>query len=73
LPHLELILPFRFVENGVSEFAITKLSDIDAWLFLFGGGEDGETPLQAAKRKTIEEGDFQHDAILLPFFTRWLS
>ncbi len=60
-----LIIPFRIDENGVPEFAITKRSDMDAWQFLSGGGEDDETPLQAAKREAIEEGDIPHDYELI--------
>ncbi len=60
-----LILPFRIAEHGVPEFAITKRSDMDAWQFLSGGGEDDETPLQAAKREAIEEGDIPHDYELI--------
>ncbi len=56
-----LIIPFRIVENGVPEFAITKRSDMDIWQFLSGGGEDDETPLQAAKREANEEGDIPYE------------
>ncbi len=60
-----LIIPFRIVGNGVPEFAITKRSDMDAWQFLSGGGEDDETPLQAAKREANEEGDIPYEYELL--------
>ncbi len=60
-----LIIPFRIVENGVHEFAITKRSDMDVWQFLSGGGENDETPLQAAKREANEEGDIPYEYELL--------
>ena len=60
-----IIIPFRTVENGVLEFAITKRSDMDVWQFLSGGGEDNETPLQAAKREANEEGDIPYKYELL--------
>lgn len=60
-----LIIPFRIVENGVPEFAITKRSDMDAWQFLSGGGEDNETPHQAAKREANEEGGIPYESELL--------
>ncbi len=56
-----LIIPFRRVENCVFEFAITKRSDIDVWQFLSGGGENDETPLQAARREANEEGDIPYE------------
>ena len=56
-----LIIPFRTVENGVPEFAITKRFDMDVWQFLSGGGEDDETPMQAAKREANEEGNIPYD------------
>ncbi len=60
-----LIIPFRIVGNGIPEFAITRRSDMDAWQFLSGGGEDDETPLQAAKREANEEGDIPYEYELL--------
>jgi dATP pyrophosphohydrolase len=60
-----LIIPFRIVENGVPEFAVTKRSDMDVWQFLSGGGEDDETPHQAAKREANEEGGILHENELL--------
>ena len=60
-----LIIPFRVVENGVPEFAVTKRSDMDVWQFLSGGGEDGETPHQAAEREANEEGGIPYENELL--------
>ena len=60
-----LIIPFRIVENGVPEFAVTKRSDMDVWQFLSGGGEDAETPYQAAKRQANEEGGILYENKLL--------
>ena len=51
-----LIIPYRMASNGKPEYAVTKRADIDAWQFLSGGGEDHETPIQAAKREANEEG-----------------
>ena len=56
-----LIIPFRFTEKGIPEFAITKRFDMDVWQFLSGGGEDAETPTQAAKREANEEGNIPYD------------
>ncbi len=56
-----LIIPFRIVENGIPEFAVTKRFDMDFWQFLSGGGESDETPMQAAKREANEEGNIPYD------------
>jgi len=37
------------------EFALLKTSDGDYWQFVAGGGEEGETPMQAAMREVTEE------------------
>jgi len=34
---------------------VLKRSDADCWQFVAGGGDDGETPIQAAVRETREE------------------
>ena len=53
-PFQILVIPFRHTAAG-PEFAVLKRSDADYWQFVAGGGEDGETPLQAAQRETQEE------------------
>ncbi|MFW2487815.1 NUDIX domain-containing protein [Clostridium chromiireducens] len=34
---------------------------MQVWKFIVGGGEDGETPLQSAKRETFEEASISTD------------
>ena len=53
-PFQILVIPFRRTTAG-PEFAVLKRSDADYWKFVAGGGEDGETPPQAAQRETQEE------------------
>jgi dATP pyrophosphohydrolase len=53
-PFQILVIPFRRTAAGL-EFAVLKRSDADYWQFVAGGGEDGETPVQAAQRETKEE------------------
>ena len=53
-PFQVLIIPFKFTATGLN-FAIFKRHDTDDWQFIAGGGEDNETPLQAALRETEEE------------------
>jgi len=49
-----LIIPFMIVDNE-PKYAIFKRSDRSIWQFLSGGGEDNETPIEAAKRECFEE------------------
>ena len=53
-PFQVLVIPFRRTAAG-TEYAVLKRSDADWWQFVAGGGEDDETPLQAAQRETQEE------------------
>ncbi len=56
-PFQVLILPFRFSSNGEFETAVFKRQpdDGDFWQFVSGGGEDDESPLEAALRELREE------------------
>lgn len=58
-----LIIPFR-IENNVSKFAIFKRADMGIWQFIAGGGEDKETPLEAAKRECFEEAAIPLNTVL---------
>ena len=49
-PFQILVIPFRRTAAGL-EFAVLRRSDADYWQFVAGGGEDDETPLQAARRE----------------------
>ena len=64
-PFQILIIPFRRTATGV-EFAVFKRSDDDYWQFVAGGGEDDETPLQAAQREMEEEVGIVDDVNLMP-------
>lgn len=57
-PFQVLVIPFRHRAKGV-EFAVLKRSDADCWQFVSGGGDEGETPIQAAGRETCEETGLQ--------------
>jgi len=63
-PYQVLIIPFRRTSAGL-EFAVLKRSDTDTWQFASGGGEDDETPIQAAQRETWEEVSIRADGKLL--------
>ncbi len=53
-PFQVLVLPYRKAGNSF-EFALLHRSDYACWQGIAGGGEDQETPLQAAKREAAEE------------------
>ena len=51
-----LILPY-IVEGKTIKYGIFKRSDHGFWQFISGGGEDNETPLEAAHRECYEEAE----------------
>ena len=53
-PFQILALPYKIVD-GNPIFCVFHRSDFNQWQFIAGGGEDDETPLQAAKREILEE------------------
>jgi dATP pyrophosphohydrolase len=50
-----LVLPFRKGVNGKFEYAVFKRADEAFWQGIAGGGEDYETPIEAARREVFEE------------------
>lgn len=52
-PFQILAIPFR--KEGSLQYAVMHRSDFDQWQFVSGGGEDDETPLNAAVREIGEE------------------
>ena len=53
-PYQILAIPYRIVD-GTPLFCIFRRADGSYWQFIAGGEENGETPIEAAKRETIEE------------------
>lgn len=49
-----LIIPFK-KENNQIKYGIFKRKDMSVWQGVAGGGEEGETILQSAKREFYEE------------------
>lgn len=49
-----LILPY-IIEDKKIKYGVFKRSDHGFWQFISGGGEDNETPLEAAHRECFEE------------------
>jgi dATP pyrophosphohydrolase len=57
-PFQVIVFPYRFRAGGEIEYAIffrRTGRHGDFWQAISGGGEDGETPLQAARRELHEE------------------
>lgn len=53
-PFQVLVLPYRWQE-GKPSYAILQVVDGAYWQFVAGGGEDQETPWEAAQREAREE------------------
>jgi dihydroneopterin triphosphate diphosphatase len=54
-PFQVLIYPYRKTHDARIEYALLKRVDDGFWQAITGGGEDQETPLEAARRETHEE------------------
>jgi dATP pyrophosphohydrolase len=63
-----LVLPYRQV-GGSFEFALFSRSDYTCWQGIAGGGEDDETPLQAAMREAHEEAAIPAGPKFIPLDT----
>jgi dATP pyrophosphohydrolase len=55
-----LVLPHRQTTQS-TEYALFRRADADYWQGVAGGGEAGESPLQAARRETAEEAGLVGD------------
>ena len=57
-PFQVLVIPYRW-EGDSLRYCVFHRSDWDQWQFVSGGGEDEETPQEAAKREAWEEACIQ--------------
>jgi len=62
-PFQILAIPYK-IEDGELRVCVFHRSDIDQWQFIAGGGEDSETPAEAAKREIYEETGIAADNII---------
>jgi len=62
-PFQILAIPYRITDEAM-QFCVFHRSDFDQWQFIAGGGEDDETPLEAAKREIFEEAGIIVDEII---------
>jgi dATP pyrophosphohydrolase len=61
-PFQILAIPYRR-QGGEVRYCVFHRSDHDQWQFIAGGGEDGETPEEAARREIWEESGWNAEAI----------
>ncbi len=61
-PFQILVLPYWMMGGGTIEYAVFRRSDQGWWQGIAGGGEDDETPLEAAKRESYEEAGISPDS-----------
>jgi dATP pyrophosphohydrolase len=64
-PYQVLVFPYRIGADGQPQYALFKRFDLGVWQAIAGGGEDKETPEQAARREASEEAGIPADADLL--------
>jgi dihydroneopterin triphosphate diphosphatase len=68
-PFQALVYPYYQVGDGEFVYALLKRSDAEYWQAVAGGGEDNETPIEAARRETHEETGISQDSLFLQLDT----
>ena len=63
-PFQILAIPFRKISSREMEFCVFHRADFDQWQFVSGGGEDDETPTEAAIREISEETGIKTNSII---------
>ena len=61
-PFQVLVYPYRQISIDESEYALLKRTDTGYWQGIAGGGENTETPLEAARREATEEAGLPLDS-----------
>ena len=61
-PFQILVFPYRTTVSAAFEYAVFKRSDAHYWQAIAGGGEQGESPLIAARREANEEAAIPQSA-----------
>ena len=62
-PFQILAIPYQIMD-GIPLYCVFHRADFDQWQFISGGGEDDETPLQAAMREIHEEAGIHADHVI---------
>ncbi len=68
-PFQILAFPFRPARDGGWEYAVFRRTDLDFWQGIAGGGEDDETPRDAARRECFEEAGIPPASRFIPLDT----
>jgi dihydroneopterin triphosphate diphosphatase len=61
-----LVLPFLMGSDGLPRYLLFRRTDSGYWQGIAGGGEDTETPIQAARREAHEEAGISLRSQLFP-------
>ena len=61
-PFQILAIPYR--RGAEPAYCVLHRSDRDQWQFIAGGGEDEETPTEAAVREISEEAGIEPDSVM---------
>lgn len=64
-PFQVLVFPYRRRDDGTYVFAVFRRADLGFWQGIAGGGEDDETPVEAARREVREEAGISDEAPLI--------
>lgn len=67
-PYETLIFPYKKEKNEI-QFAIFLRKDMKFWQGICGGGEEGETILETAKRETYEETGIKNNSYFMQLDT----
>ena len=68
-PFNVLVYPYIKTNETGFEYALLRRSDHGFWHGVAGGGEDNETPLEAARRETHEEAGIPTDSLFIQLDT----
>jgi len=60
-----LVFLFHKTNDNTIQFCVFKRKDLGVWQGIAGGGEDSETPFDAAKRETFEESGISNQLRLV--------
>jgi dATP pyrophosphohydrolase len=61
-PFEVVVFPFR-LDSAEPRFAVFSRSDASYWQAIAGGGEDDETPVEAARREMAEEAGIKEGSL----------
>ena len=69
-PFQVLVMPFQVRAGGSVHVALFRRADTGYWQGIAGGGQEGETPMEAAGREAFEEAGIDATARFFPLDAR---